>query len=486
MTLADIGLGGLLLYLLILIPVCVVAWRYRSNAHSSHYLANRSLGFFVLVLTLYATIQSSNSLMGATSETWRRGFFWVVAVGYVVAMSVGYHFIAPTLRPIACQQGFVTPGDWLRHRFQNDPVEPILRRGITLIMTIVLGNMLFAQLKAIGEIAEVITGGMISYSVGVIVLALVILVYDLVGGLRAVAWTDAVQGLIMLTGLILLLVWIMEKNDSLAAITAGIAELKPESLAPPSSEQQRYWLSTLLLVGLSTVIYPQAIQRIFAAKSHATLYHSMAILGVFVFITHLIIFFVGLAAIPLFREGYQSDQMLPIILKHWADDGSAIHTLGAMMILLAILAAIMSTADSVLLSLVSLLSRDLAKEPVQNSNMQLDRWLSIFIMGALAIGALYRDVTFWRLVEIKLETLLQCMPAFIVALHWRRVSARAIFSGLLAGIGVYALALSQGYKQWQGIHIGVIALGCNLLIMLAIQQYSAWRAFTPQSPVDGR
>ncbi len=485
MTLAEIGLSGLLLYLLILIPVCVVAWRYRSNAHSSHYLANRSLGFFVLVLTLYATIQSSNSLMGSTSETWRRGFFWVVAVGYVVAMSVGYHLIAPTLRPIACRQGFVTPGDWLRYRFKNDPVEPLLRRVITLIMTVVLGNMLFAQLKAIGEITEVITGGMIPYAMGVIALALVILVYDLVGGLRAVAWTDAIQGLIMITGLILLLVWIIEKNDSLAAMTASIAQIKPDNLKPPGPEQQRYWLSTLCLVGLSTVIYPQAIQRIFAAKSHTTLYHSMAMLGLFVFLTHLIIFFVGLAAIPLFREGYQSDQMLPIILKHWAD-GSAIHTLGAIMVLLAILAAIMSTADSVLLSLVSLLSRDLAKKPVQNTNMQLDRWLSVVIMGALAIGALYRDVTFWRLVEIKLETLLQCMPAFIVALHWRRVSAKAIFSGLIAGISVYTLALCQGFKQWQGIHIGVIALGCNLIMMLAIQQYATWRAFTPQNPVDGR
>ncbi len=485
MTLAEIGLSGLLLYLLILIPVCVVAWRYRSNAHSNHYLANRSLGFFVLLLTLYATIQSSNGLMGATGETWRRGFFWVVAVGYVVAMSVGYHFIAPALRPIACKHGFITPGDWLRYRFFNEPLEPVLRRIITLIMAIVLANILFAQLKAMGEITEVMTGGMITYPLGVVSLALVILIYDLVGGLRAVAWTDAIQGLIMITGLILLLTWILDKHDSLSAITASIAELKPGNLEPPSSEQQRYWLSTLLLVGLSTVIYPQAIQRVFAAKTHTTLYHSMAMLGLFVFLAHLIIFFVGLAAIPLFGEGYPSDQILPVILKHWAD-GPVIHTLGAMMILLAILAAIMSTADSVLLSLVSLLSRDLVKEPVQNTNMQLDRWLSIFIMGALAIGALYRDVTFWRLVEIKLEILLQCMPAFIIALHWRRVSAKAIFSGLLVGIGVYTLALCQGFKQWQGIHIGVIALGCNLLMMLAIQQYATWRAFTPQNPVDGR
>ena len=484
MTMAEIGLGGLLLYLLILIPVCVVAWRYRSDAHSNYYLANRSLGFFVLVLTLYATIQSSNGLMGGTGETWRRGFFWVVAVGYVVSMAVGYHFIAPALRPIACKHGFITPGDWLRHRFYGEPLALSLRRIITLVMAVVLANILFAQLKAIGEITEVMTGGMITYPAGVVALALVILIYDLAGGLRAVAWTDAIQGLIMITGLILLLTWILDKHDSLSAITAGIAQLKPGNLAPPQPEQQRYWLSTMLLVGLSTVIYPQAVQRIFAAKTNTTLYHSMAMLGLFVFLAHLIVFFVGLAAIPLFQEGLcQSDQILPVILKEWAD-GSFIHTLGAMMVLLAILAAIMSTADSVLLSLVSLLTRDLAKTPVQHTTMKLDRWLSIFIMGALATGALYRDITFWRLVEIKLEILLQCMPAFIVALHWRSVSARAILFGLLAGISLYALGLFHGFKQWQGIHVGVIALGCNLLIVMAVQLCPPEHTIIQQSPVD--
>ena len=299
MSFQALGTGALVVYLGALFVVAEISRRARRDlSPSDHFLAARQLGVFVLFLTLYATAYSGNSLLGYPGEAYRRGFSWIMAVGFMTSIIVCFHLLVPKLRPLAARWGFVSPGDWVWHRFADDPGVRKLVMGVAVLMAMALANFLFAQLKAMGELAEEVTGGLVPYELGVIGLAATVLFYETRGGMRAVAWTDTVQGLLMLFGLMALLSWLLVGAGGMGTITREIFELRPDAVLVPGGDEVRNWISTILLLGLASVVYPQAIQRVYAAKHGRTLKRAFSLMTFMPLTTTLVVTLIGLAAIP--------------------------------------------------------------------------------------------------------------------------------------------------------------------------------------------
>jgi Na+/proline symporter len=471
-----LGVVGLIVYLVLLAAVAEVARRARRDSTpADHFLAGRDLGVFVLFLTLYATAYSGNSLLGYPGEAYRRGFSWIMATGFMLSIIVSFHLLVPRLRPIAMRLGFVTPGDWIRYRFGDSPAGRLLRLAVALLMAIALSNFLFAQLKAMGVLAEQVTGGLVSYEVGVVVLAAVILGYETLGGMRAVAWTDAVQGVLMLLGLGALLVWLMGEAGGLAALTRSVASLRPEAVVVPDATERANWASTIVLLGLASVVYPQAIQRVYAARSGATLRRAFALMSFMPLSTTLVVTLIGLAAIPRFAglTGVEADRVMPLLLGAWAAEGTG-YALAALLVFIGALAAIMSTADSVLLSLGSIAAEDLAGRSHDDpAATRLGKRVAAGLMVAVALLALVaRDITLWGLIELKMELLIQSAPAFLLAIHWRGMRAGPTALGLVVGSVDLGGRRIIKKKRLSGVHVGVIGLAVNL----AIAAVGSWLA----------
>ena len=89
----------------------------------------------------------------------------------------------------------------------------------------------------------------------------------------------------------------------------------------------------------------------------------------------------------------------------------------------------------------------------------------ILAMAGLALVA--RDVTLWGLIELKMELLIQCVPAFLLGLHWRGLRAAPALAGVLAGTAVAAAGVFLGMKRIEGVHVGVIGLLVNGAIAVA-------------------
>ncbi len=479
MSFGEVGLVGLLVYLLGLVAVAEVARRARRDASpADHFLAGRDIGVFVLFLTLYATAYSGNSLLGYPGEAYRRGFSWIMATGFMMSIVVVFHALAPRLRPIAVRHGFVTPGDWLRYRFGDEPGARALLLSIAVLMSIALANFLFAQLKAMGVMAEQVTGGIVSYEIGVLLLAAMVLFYETLGGMRAVAWTDAGQALLMLLGLTALFVWLLAGAGGAEALTRSILEVRPEAAAVPDAREQANWASTLLLLGLASVVYPQAIQRIYAARDGRTLQRSFALMTFMPLATTLVVTLIGLAAIPRFAglvEG-EADRVMPLLLGEWAQAGT-IYTLAAVMVFIGALAAIMSTADSVLLSLGSLLAGDLlGRARSEEATTKLGKRVAAATLIAMALLALVaRETTLWGIIELKMELLVQCVPSFLIALHWSRLRALPTVCGVFVGSVIAVAGVFLEMKRLGGIHIGVIGLGVNAAIAVLGSQLTFGR-----------
>ncbi len=482
MSFGQLGVVALVFYLAALVVVAEIARRSRRDlGRSDHYLAGRGLGTFVLFLTLYATAYSGNSLLGYPGEAYRRGFSWIMATGFMMAIIVAFHALAPKLRPLSVRHGFVTPGDWLRHRFGDDEMARRLLKAVAVLMVIALANFLFAQLKAMGELTAEVTGGIVPYEAGVIGLALMILFYETLGGMRAVAWTDAAQGILMLFGLAALLSWLLGAAGGLEEVTRSIARVRPEAVLVPDAEECANWISTILLLGLASVVYPQAIQRIYAARSGAHLRRAFSLMTFMPLSTTLVVTLIGLAAIPRFPDLVDAgaDRVMPRLLEFWAQTGPFAR-IAAIAVFMGALAAIMSTADSVLLSLGSLVADDLiGGTRGDEASTRLGKRIAAGIMFAMILLAMNREISLWRLIELKMELLIQCVPAFLVAIHWKRLRAAPTFWGLVAGTAVAVVCVFAGQKRVFGFHVGVLSLGLNLAIALLGSALSAPRTAAP-------
>jgi len=464
----QLGVVALVVYVAGLAGIAAVARRARRDASpADHFLAGRELGVFVLFLTLYATAYSGNSLLGYPGEAYRRGFSWIMATGFMMSIVVAFHALVPRLRPVAVREGFVTPGDWVRHRFGAEPAGGALRLAVAVLMIVALANFLFAQLKAMGVMAEYVTGGIVSYEMGIGLLAATVLFYETLGGMRAVAWTDAGQAILMLVGLSALLAWLLGEAGGIASLSQAVGAVRPEALEVPNAREKANWFSTIVLMGLASVVYPQAIQRIYAARNGRTLRRSMALMTFMPITTTLVVTLIGLAAIPRFADlgGVEADSVMPRLLEQWAAAGPAAEV-AAVLVFLGALAAIMSTADSVLLSLGSMLAEDLLGRAHRDAAAtRLGKRIAAAVMVAMAVLALVaRDVTLWGLIELKMELLIQCVPVFLLALHWRGLRAGPALAGVVVGSLLAVGGVVFGEKRPAGIHIGVLGLVVNFAI----------------------
>ena len=107
---------------------------------------------------------------------------------------VGYMLFAPRLVLLARCENFITPGDFISYRFKSR----LLTLISTLLMIYALCNYTLAQLKAMGAAVEGITDGAVPSAYGIIALAIIMVIYETLGGMRSVAWTDVLQGVVII------------------------------------------------------------------------------------------------------------------------------------------------------------------------------------------------------------------------------------------------------------------------------------------------
>ncbi|HIF34166.1 MAG TPA: sodium:solute symporter family protein [Planctomycetes bacterium] len=456
-------------YLLSLIALGYFGMRARQeDSLRDFYLAGRGVGMMVLLLTLYSTQYSGNTLFGFSSKAYDIGFRWLVCVHFMTAIVMVYLLLAPRLYAIARRRQFITPADYLMHRYGSRTLASLA----SLLMIFAAANFLIAQLKALGSALEGFApeSPAQAYFIGVISLALIIVIYESLGGFRSVAWTDAIQGSVLMIGFVVLLVIVLRRFGPLSEITQILAAEAPEKLAPPSADEVREWISWILIVGIGGALYPQAIQRIFAARSAKVLRTSLSIMAFLPLTTTLIAVLFGVTAAARLGAGIDGDHVLTVVLSD-VHGSSLIGRWIVVVLFSAILAALMSTADSVLLSLSSMVTKDfVAVARPEWSQRRLTHvgkvcsWIVIAIAVAVAIQL--RETRLVTLLKIKFELLTQLAPAFFLGLHWQRAKASPILLGMLVGLATALFLVFTGNDKPYGIHAGLYGMVVNLVVAL--------------------
>jgi SSS family solute:Na+ symporter/sodium/pantothenate symporter len=437
----------------------------RSESLADFYLGGGTLGFVVLLSTLYATQYSGNTFLGYPGQAYRIGFAWVMSVGMMMAVIVVYLLFAPQLHVLSHRFGYVTPGDWVRHRFGDRRLALL----VSAVMALALLNYLYAQFIAMGHVVVGISDGRLPFWAGVIGLAVIIGLYETLGGMRSVAWTDVVQGFLLFAGILVVLALVWPQAGSLDAITRRLLAEQPELVRVPTWSECGNWISSIALLGCGAAVYPQAIQRIYAARDERALGRSLQVMIFMPLFTTFIVFLIGILAHGLLpvQTGLATDRVMPEILAQLMERGRLAQW-GSALVLTGGLAAIMSTADSALLTLSSILARDFIGERdrtlTEASLARAGKWLSWAIIAFLVVMALRPITTLWRLIEIKMEVLMQAAPIFILGIRSPHLDARTALRALAVGCGLSLAALFAGVSDVGGIHAGTLACAVNAAI----------------------
>jgi SSS family solute:Na+ symporter len=474
-----------------LTALLVIGWlgrrAIRSQSMSDFFLAGRGLGVFVLLLTLFATQYSGNTLVGMSGNTYRVGYAFVVAVPMFVALLSVAMLLAPGLHRVGRRNQFITLADAVHHRFQSRTLTTL----VALVGVWALVNFLISNLIAVGYLVERSTDEAVGREVAIVSLALVMLIYETLGGLRAVAWTDVLQGALIGLGILILTAATFETYGGPARVYEELSITAPQLLAAPDWHGRIGWVSTLILVGVGAAIYPQAVQRYYAARSGRVLRSSlrwMLIVPFFVTTFAVLAGLIGRAEFPDLDKD-QSEQITIMVLADLTQHWPWLRPI-VILFLTAVLAAIMSTVDSVLLALSATATQDFYRPirgDVSQKHLTLVGKVSSWVLMGGAVGlALTLGESVWRLIEIKLEVLIQAAPAVFLALYVRRVRATPVIVGLLVGVVIAVAPIASQYlagavgsnwivaEKWYGLHLGVVGLIANIAAVAILWPFTTY------------
>ncbi|MFC3041158.1 sodium:solute symporter [Virgibacillus xinjiangensis] len=466
------GIMIMLVYGALMLGIGIFTYLRNKGLHQSHkefYLGGGSIGMFVLFFTFFATQYSGNTIVGYAPTAYRMGFMWLQSITFFILIVIGYMMFAPRLYVLSRKYNFITPTDFIEKRFQS--------KGISILAAILmlygLCNFLLEQIVAIGHGVSGLTGGTVPYQAAVIFFVTIMIIYGWLGGMRSVAYTDTMQGIALLVGVAILLVGAVIYFGGVPSATDYAATVSPEKLGVPQGDGIVSWFSMLVLVMIGAAIYPHAIQRIYAAKSEKALKNSLKWMAWMPFVTSGLVFLIGIIGIQAFpglNEG-ESEQLVGMMANHIASQNAFFYW--AMVILFGgIVAAIVSTADSVLLTLSSIISKDIYGKyinPKADDKKQIlvGKLTGVVLVAALLIIAWYPPATLYRIFILKFELLIQIAPAFILGMYWKRMNKHAVMTGMVIGTVIAAYMAFTGLKPF-GIASGLWGLMVNLVFSVGL------------------
>lgn len=399
---------------------------------ADYYVGGRGMGGWVIGLSFFATYASTNSFVGFAGQTYDWGVPWMLFIPMAVAFSLfAWIVVAPRLRSFTKEMDSLTLPDFIGFRFGSTPA----RVFAALIVIVASFFYMTAVFKGIGNLLEIFLE--IRYEVSIIIVFFVVMMYTMIGGFISVVKTDSVQGVVMIIAAVLLFTATVSAAGGFSAIT--------EIRAQPGGEALFTWgggVAVPVLIGtmfaglVKFAVEPRQLSRFFALEGENATRTGMIVSSVTFAAVFSLLIPVGLYARQILPGGIENtDLVVPTLLADVFGPGT-----GAFL-LVAMVAAAMSSLDSVLLVMASTTERDVVSiiRPGRDEKGEM-LWTRIWVALFALITAIISLDPPGEIVELTAfsgSLFGACFfPTIVFGLHWRRGSAAAVIASFLVGIGV--------------------------------------------------
>jgi sodium/proline symporter len=460
-------------YLIMMLAIGVIAYKRTSNS-TDYFLGGRSLGPWPAALSAGASDMSGWLLLGLPGYAYAAGFeaFWL-AGGLLVGTWANWLISAKRLRTYSITTESLTLPEFLSRRFNDNSklIQTISAFFILLFFLFYTSSGLVAG----GKLFETVFG--LDYTTAVIIGTVCVVSYTLFGGFLAVSWTDLVQGLLMSAAL--LIVPIAAMNGGLGQLSSDLHNINPELLTLWNDAKGEP-LSAIAIIslaawGLGYFGQPHILARFKATRSNKDLVTARRIAVIWTALSMVGAMLVGLVGLI-----YVTNSGAPKL-----DDGEKIfmllvnamfHPVIAGILLAAILAAIMSTADSQLLVSSSAMAEDLYKQVLKKDAtseeiVRVGRFAVILISLIALVLAMTPDSSVLGLVSYAWAGFGAAFgPAIVLSLYWPRMNRNGALAGIVVG-GVTIVLWKQFTGGWFDVYEivpGIILSTLSIVIVSLI------------------
>ncbi|MCI8847843.1 MAG: sodium/proline symporter [Oscillibacter sp.] len=439
-------------YLIVMVGIGVYFSRAGSSSSNDFYLGGRRLGPIVTAMSAEASDMSSYLLMGLPGLAYLCGVAevgWTV-IGLAVGTYLNWLIVAKRLRRYSAATGAITIPDFFSRRYGDS--RHILACIAAVIILIFFIPYTASGFKAVGTLFNSLLG--VDYHAAMIVGALVIIGYTVLGGFLAVSTTDLIQSVVMSIALVIIIFYGVGQAGGWDAVMENARALPgylnlTQGYDPASGQAGTYGFLSIvstLAWGLGYFGMPHILLRFMAIEDEEKLKVSRRIASVWVVISMLVAILIGIVGygvsvagkIPFLETSADSETVV-IVLSNLMSGSGILLALVAGVILAGILAATMSTADSQLLTAASSVSQNLLEEFLgikmsKKASMLAARStvVAIAIIGvALAWdpnSSVFRVVSFaWAGFGGAFG------PVMLFALFWKRSNKWGALAGMVAG-----------------------------------------------------
>ncbi|MDE2604874.1 MAG: sodium:solute symporter family protein [Burkholderiales bacterium] len=406
-------------------------------------IAGRRLPLVMVVTTTFATWFGAETVMGIPARFVQGGLNSIVEDPFgagTCLILVGLFFATRLYR-----QNLLTIGDFYRRRYG---------RGIEVFcsVAIILSYLgwVAAQITALGLVFSVLTNGAMSETMGMVVGTLAVLVYVVIGGFLAVAWTDFIQMIVLVVGLAVIAVFSADLaggSDKVLALAASkdLWKFLPE----PSLTDLAFFVAAGLTMMLGSIPQQDVFQRVMSARDDATARRGAVIGGasyilfafVPMFIVSSAVVVMGDSAMELARNDYQ--RVLPTFVLTKMPLVMQILFFGAL------LSAIKSTSSATLLAP----STSFVENILKNLRPRMSDRQQLFAMRAtivtftglvLAYAIAMKGTSIYELVSAAYQvTLVGAFVPLVMGLYWKRATTQGAILSVAAGVAVWILFFPQ-------------------------------------------
>lgn len=439
----GLAIGIIIAYLLACIAVGLLAQRRISRSDeggAQYYLAGRTVSTWVNTLAILSAVGSGGTFLASIGTIWNVGLAWYAwAMGGAIAgFTVASIVVARTYRSTRR----TTVASYLALRY---PSSKILLIGVPIVLVVGSAMYLISQMSAGGHIAAYVTG--LSFEWSLVIIATVFVLYTSMGGMLAVTWTNVLQGAMVVLITIVLMVCAIALmpagwGDFISATTAE----NPTFGTAGDGTARLTYVGAFVTWAAAICVTPHIIMRAFTAKSVRSgiisMNASMMIFGLMLLVLGLLVApYVGELS-EASREGAASDMWMLLIVEH------LVPAVFLGLIVAAILAAIMSTVDALLLAVSSSIGHDLYQVLAKGSTNQ-KRSVRISRIASWVVGVVCVLLTLnpppllMVFYTAAIGLFVSCLFVPVVAgMWWKHANPAGAASGFLGGVLVFGFCFT--------------------------------------------
>lgn len=455
---------GLAVYVAAVVAIALMSRKGMRKELNDYFLARRAMSGVLSALSYGATTYSAFMLVGLAGLTYQGG---VGALGFELVYLSGMVLVVyfgPRFWMAGKKYGYVTPSEMLGDRYDSRAVAVVTAVASCLFLI----PYSSVQLAGVGYLLSGMSGGSVSFTAGALIATVLAIALALIAGIRSVAWTDAFQALIMIVTSVGV-VWVVAQGlGGFDSLFSALERDYPEWLTVPGNG----FFSFATFLGLTlpwfffSISNPQVSQRLFMLSSLAEMRRMLLLFLGYGLIYTLVAILWGFSALVQSPDLENPDLATPTLLS-----SPLVPPVLGVIVMIGILAAAISTIDSILLTLSSLVARDvygnLGRKESSAQQLRVGRWV-IPLIALLAYGFAELQLDLIAVLSVSSSAgLLVMVPAIVGAFFWRRGTAAGVLSSVVVG-GLLVIFLELTRIKPLGLASGIWGLAASTLLFVVV------------------